>query len=74
MPSVRLVRVDEDCGLCLAGVAVSARSGSLDPSLLYTNTASPEEDLQTGVAPLIVEELLIPIVPIGLVDDDVERR
>ena len=72
-PAEPQVLVSDEGRLAIARLLASARAGTLDPRVFSTTTPSPEEDLQTGVAPLIVEELLIPIVPIGLVDDDVER-
>lgn len=72
-PAEPEVLVSDEGRLAIARLLASARAGTLDPRVFSRTTPSPEEDLQTGVAPLIVEELLIPIVPIGLVDDDVER-
>jgi hypothetical protein len=72
-PAEPEVLVSDEGRLAMALLLASARAGTLDPRVFSPTTPSPEEDLQTGVAPLIVEELLIPIVPIGLVDDDVER-
>jgi hypothetical protein len=67
------VLVSDEGRLAITRLLASARAGTLDPRVFSATTPAPEEDPQTGVAPLIVEELLIPIVPIGLVDDDVER-
>lgn len=68
------VLVSDERRLAIARLLASASAGTLDPRLFSKTAPAPEEDVRTDVAPLIVEELLIPIMPIGHVDDDVERR
>jgi hypothetical protein len=73
-PAEPEVLVSDERRLAIARLLASASAGTLDPRVFSTTAPAPEEDLLTEVAPLIVEELLIPIVPIGHLDDDVERR
>jgi hypothetical protein len=68
------VLVSDERRLAIARLLASASAGTLDPRLFSKTASAPEEDVRTDVAPLIVEELLIPIMPIGHLDDDVERR
>ena len=68
------VLVSDERRLAIARLLASASSGTLDPRLFSKSAPAPEEDGRAEVAPLIVEELLIPIMPIGHLDDDVERR
>jgi hypothetical protein len=73
-PAEPEVLVSDEGRLAIARLVASARAGTLDPRVFSMAAPAPEEDLRTEVAPLIVEELLIPIMPIGHVDNDVERR
>ena len=73
-PAEPEVLVSDERRLAIARLLASASAGTLDLRVFSTTAAAPEDGLRTEVAPLIVEELLIPIVPIGHVDHDVERR
>jgi hypothetical protein len=73
-PAEPEVLVSDERRLAIARLLASANAGTLDPRLFSKTAPAPEEDVQTDVTPLIVEELLIPNMPIGHVDDDVERR
>jgi hypothetical protein len=73
-PAEPEVLVSDERRLAIARLLASASAGTLDPRLFSKTAPAPEEDVQTDVTPLIVEELLIPNMPIGHVEDDVERR
>jgi hypothetical protein len=73
-PAEPEVLVSDERRLAIERLLASASAGTLDPRVFSKTALAPEEDLRTEVAPLIVEELLIPIVPIGHLDNDVERR
>ena len=73
-PAEPEVLVSDERRLAISRLLASASAGTLDPRLFSKTAPVPEEDVRTDVAPLIVEELPIPVMPIGHVDDDVERR